>query len=756
MHHMTVRVERRPSSTRRARTVVVLFSGLLAAATVVIPVSAASPQRQGMRFGGGSAVQRTVTRTLIPSERAAAKAAAEHPRVSTLSRARPLLKVNISHPPMPGAFPTTGTRAPNAIRPRIVTAPDVAVASRFGGLSQAESGDFYPPDPWVGVNAGYVVQSVNSTVRVTNRLGTELMSIPVWALFALTPDQNPSDPRVIWDAPHGRWVADAISYNFDFSMSYLNLAVSETADPTGAWDVYAVHYLNEFPDFPSIASSTDKIVIADDLYISTGTFLGGDLNTFTWSSLLAGGPVAHNECIDSTWAHPRAAQVLSPGSDVHLIMEATSDADQWYFRLTGAGACTTSIGNGADISTSLAYPAFTLPPDPRQSPGDPLTTAIDERPTDAIFQNGSLWWVSTVPVSYDSGATFNDAVALWNINVDPTTHVLTAGNSQTISGGDGIDSFMGGIGLSGDGTLFSVYSQSSNTDLISMWANRVQPGGVLGTPVQVDLSDASTTVDRWGDFAGVAIDPTGTGAVWATHEIVAGNGSWRTDVVRLIVDAESPAAPASVSVATVTPETLTAGVSVRLAWPAASDVSSGAVTYQIAQNIDGVGFDLPSNVTGTSTVRPVLIGHTYQFEVRSVDAVGHVSGWRGGPTFRPTVYQQTSNTVYSGTWSSTSNSVYSGGSIRYASIAGRAATFTATGARSIAIVTTKGRTRGSFKVYVDGIYRGTISTYSTTTRYRQLVYQFGWAAAGTHKIKIVVSGTLHHARVDVDAFVVLR
>ena len=69
---------------------------------------------------------------------------------------------------------------------------------------------------------------------------------------------------------------------------------------------------------------------------------------------------------------------------------------------------------------------------------------------------------------------------------------------------------------------------------------------------------------------------------------------------------------------------------------------------------------------------------------------------------------------------------------------------------------TKAASRGSFKVYVDGVYRGTISTYSTTTKYRQLVYQFSWAAPGTHKIKIVVSGTSGHPRVDLDAFVVLR
>ena len=64
--------------------------------------------------------------------------------------------------------------------------------------------------------------------------------------------------------------------------------------------------------------------------------------------------------------------------------------------------------------------------------------------------------------------------------------------------------------------------------------------------------------------------------------------------------------------------------------------------------------------------------------------------------------------------------------------------------------------RGSFKVYVDGVLKAWVSTYSTTTKFRQVVYQYSWPTAGTHNIKIVVGGTLGHPRVDVDAFVVLR
>jgi hypothetical protein len=89
-----------------------------------------------------------------------------------------------------------------------------------------------------------------------------------------------------------------------------------------------------------------------------------------------------------------------------------------------------------------------------------------------------------------------------------------------------------------------------------------------------------------------------------------------------------------------------------------------------------------------STVRQLRIGQTYQFLVRAIDSVGNAGPWRVGSTLRPYLYQQTSGTVYTGTWSSQTNALFSGGSVRYASVAGRYATFTTTTVRSIAFVTT--------------------------------------------------------------------
>jgi hypothetical protein len=745
----------RPVRSRRVRGPLgVLIASMVLLASAIGPVTAASPAaaRTANTPSLSKGPTREITKGHLASAKAAGKAAIGSPRSST-TKAVPVRKIKIDHPAKASATGLLRGQTTKSITPRIVSGPDVQAVTQFAGLDEGDSGGFYPPDPWVGVNSTYVVQVVNSIVRVSNRAGTEISSIPSWALFGLPGDQFASDGRIIWDATHGRWVALSVSFNSFFDNNFLALAVSDGADPTAGWSNYLIYYATWFPDYPSLASSTDKIVMADDLFDETATFVGADINTFTWASILGGAGVNYHYCEMPDQAHPRAALVLSPTADVHLITQSTFDSNQWYFRIKGTGRCD-SLNEIVDDTEFTGFAPFTDPPAPRQSPGDTID-GIDGRPTDAVWQNNKLWWVSTFPVSYDPDPALNDAVVLWTATT-ATTGQAIAGTPQGVQPGNGIDAFMGGIGMTRGGTLVTVYSQSSGTDFVSMWANQIAPGLALGTPLQLDAGDANYPVERWGDYAGVAMDPTGTGSAWVTHEVAASDGTWRTQVARLVADNQNPTNPGVATGKVLAPSGLSLTVPVRLTWAAATDTGSGSVTYEIAQQIDGGGYFEISTVSTSTTVRQLLIGHTYQFGIIAVDAVGNESLPVFSAPITPYLYQQTQSTSYSGTWSSSSSANYSGGSVKYASTAGRYATFTATSARSIAFITTKGPSRGSFKVYVDGVLKATISTYSSTTKYRQVVYQFNWASPGTHKIKIYVKGTSGHPRVDIDAFVVLK
>jgi hypothetical protein len=111
--------------------------------------------------------------------------------------------------------------------------------------------------------------------------------------------------------------------------------------------------------------------------------------------------------------------------------------------------------------------------------------------------------------------------------------------------------------------------------------------------------------------------------------------------------------------------------------------------------------------------------------------------------------------TYKGTWRSARASAYIGGAVRYARSSGASATFTFTG-RGVAWVGPKGPTRGSARVFVDGVFIRTVSFYARSFSLRQVAFAANWANVGTHTMTIKVVGTAGHPMVAIDAFYVLR
>lgn len=197
-----------------------------------------------------------------------------------------------------------------------------------------------------------------------------------------------------------------------------------------------------------------------------------------------------------------------------------------------------------------------------------------------------------------------------------------------------------------------------------------------------------------------------------------------------------------------------------LGWVAADSGGAGLTTCDVWRSADGAAFAqiLTGVACGPASVANVgaTSGHSYRFEVRAHDAAGNVGAFLAGPTLKPTLYQQTSTSIgYHGTWTTSTYASYSAGTVKYATGAGAYATFTFTG-RGVAFVTTRAASRGSVKVYVDGVLVTTVSCYAASTTFRWVGFARTWATSGTHTLKFVVVGTAGHPRVDLDAIEVLR
>ena len=664
----------------------------------------------------------------------------------------------------PKAFAATGAGASAAQAgtgraPRVVTGPGLASTQMYDGIDQdALGGGAEPPDPWVAAGSSWVVQSTNGMVRVSTRDGVERASIASWALFDVPLGYVDSDPRILWDPVKGRWVGVVVFFDYPaFSDNYISLIVSDGSDPLGGWSVYQFWYGSYLPDYPGIASSSDKLVVTANEFLDGMDYAGSSLLTIPWSPIIAGTDVgAAYNVGDFAW-NLRPGRMHQSSADLHLVYENEDTGTLWYMRLSGSALAPSITEQDLGLANGGLLQA------PRQ-PGDAdgIAYADDGRIPDAVWRSNHLWFARTVEYAYN-GTDPDLAIEVIDLTTS-SSGGATVNNDYLVGGPSGYDSFTPGIGHSANGTTFLTYSQSSDATPPAVMAAAFHPTLGFQGPITIAESDASYDGARWGDFAGIATDPSSSGhdAVWQAHEVATASGGWRTVVSRLVMDVTPPTATAPTQ-ALVRYSTLGQyGTSpgylpVKVSWTAAD---SGSGIHRSYLDVDefGTGYWTALTTTATSVTRAHAwkpygwsVNRTYKYRVTPEDEGLNVGSSVSGSLLTPYVYQQTTATSYSGTWSNSTSTSYSSGSARYSTRVGASATFKAYG-RSFAFVTTRAKTRGKFKVYVDGVYKGTVSLWSSTTKYRNLAYVISFSSSGTHSVKVVVAS----GRVDVDAFAVLK
>jgi hypothetical protein len=405
------------------RSIAILGATLLIAS--LTPIASVAARTSGFAAGGSI---RTVQRHATVSGREAAKlglGSAQNRHVLTPR-------------PRPAGFAVKGGLTPLTTPPRspkIAFNPTLVSTRTITGLSQDDTG-YVPPDPWVAASGSYVVQSTNGGVRVYNRAGGELATISTAAMFSIPTGYADSDPRILWDAYHGRWVG--VEVGFDdavFSDTFLSIIVSDGADPLGSWNVYQFGYGNSLPDYPGIVSSTDKLVLTVNEFTDGVTFAGTSFLLLPWSSILAGTPVSAGYGGSADDFGLRAARLMSNTPDLHMVYENSLSGTLSYFRISGP-ALSPSISPESDLGISNGA---ILSHDPRQ-PGDAdgIVDAVDGRVPDMVWKSGNLWFARTIDFPWD---TINNDLAIDVYQVQTGTFPASVVTHAVRGGPAGTDAF---------------------------------------------------------------------------------------------------------------------------------------------------------------------------------------------------------------------------------------------------------------------------------------------------------------------------
>jgi hypothetical protein len=449
-----------------------------------------------------------------------------------------------SGPPPPVLASATSTPA--------IDEPGFTGLSAGGPLTNLE-----PADSSVAVGPDNVVQIVNAGIRFTNRVGKLSVADLGLGTFFAAAGRTVSSPRVIYDALHGRWLAIEESWDCTpdakalFGHGYIDLAVSRTTDPTGIWDVYPLKFNDQLPDMATVGVSTDKVGLSANVYPFESrctfgtTFTGSYLAAIDWSGLTArhGTIIGNNLTDPGRFGVQVADQVPAISSALQFIDQANDGSgDVEYFMADGTtSAMTFAFNPSFDLASyGVAGPSLPLGGLLPQQPGPSAITAdIDNRLTGAVWRDSKLVTVSTYPCRPTGDDADRLCVRVTELNTSIVDALTPPGLVQDFLLNDlGRDTYVGGVGLSGNGTLHVVFNRSSaiagdfgsSYDVAQL---PTDPPNSTGAPSLIQPGQDIYHGTEWGDYTSLAQDPQVPDAVWQADEFVNVAHQWSTYVDQL-------------------------------------------------------------------------------------------------------------------------------------------------------------------------------------------------------------------------------
>ena len=278
---------------------------------------------------------------------------------------------------------------------------------RFGSASGSNQFSLEPPDQGLCVGTdGHgnvrVVETTNDVFQVYDAGGNKLLTKPT-ALNAFLgynpsiirggfPDGSPkfgpfvTDPACIYDAATGRWFLDVLTldtfahvgsdgFQHFTGTNHIDIAVSNTSDPTGAWSVYRnpvqddgtngtpnhncspdPHPVSQLPtplatnptaclgDYPHIGSNADGVYITTNEYSFFGNeFHGAQVYAYSKAGLVSGTnttPVQFNTHGLDTFGFALNGFTIwpsvTPGANGYGGGDASAGGTEWFLSSNGA------------------------------------------------------------------------------------------------------------------------------------------------------------------------------------------------------------------------------------------------------------------------------------------------------------------------------------------------------------------------------------------------------------------------------------
>jgi hypothetical protein len=358
-------------------------------------------------------------------------------------------------------------------------------------------------DPQIAVGGGYVLHGTNSGLVIYDKSGRYVDGVPQSGF------NGGIDPKLFFD-PHNRVFGFDLWNPWDKEKRKpVNISVSETSDPTGAWNTYPVP-APEGRDGGGIGFSKKWIGYS---------FPGGDDRTFVMriAEAKAGKPATVYHFTGSL-GHPVATQ--DEVEDLYFVevgrrnirVVKVTEGEDGKPRAVEAG----STPHG------LTYNGF--PPTSPQKGTEVRTASGDRNPKNLVLQSGHIWFSHAVDcdgrsaVQWHQITTEGRIVQTGLLRGERTSYIQT-----TLAVNRNQDVLVG-------------FQETNESMFISprlAFRRAGDPTGTLREIVRLGEGRGATDGVAWGDYSGSVVDGDDLLDLWTIQSVANEQGRGETVIVRV-------------------------------------------------------------------------------------------------------------------------------------------------------------------------------------------------------------------------------
>lgn len=367
----------------------------------------------------------------------------------------------------------------------------------FGGATDG----YRQVDPQVAVGANHVLTATNTGFILYDREGNYVRGVRQDVF------RGGIDPKLFFDPVNRVFGFDLWVYWDDAKQKPVHITMSETEDPRGAWNTYAV---------PAPGGVDGGAIGCSKMWVGY-SFPGGLERTFVLRSAdLRTGEPARAWHFEGSLGHP----VLNQDDEDALYFLQVSDSHFTVRRVVDR--------EGEPVAEEMGSTAHGLsvpfPPPSPQKDTEQLTASGDRNPKNVVLQGGYLWFSQTVrhegraavrwhQIRKDGGIVQSGLIA------SPTSSYI----QSSLAVNRQLDVLVG-------------FQETSPEMFISprcVWRRASDPPGTMRDIVSLGEGLGPTDGRSWGDYSGSCMDGDDGLTLWTVQSITSSEGKGHTVVAAI-------------------------------------------------------------------------------------------------------------------------------------------------------------------------------------------------------------------------------